>query len=243
MQKNSNLNNTIITFDNVVKTYSGNPEPTLQKLSFSVAEGEFLCIVGPSGCGKSTVLKIIANLEAIDTGTLQKPEDVSMVFQSDALLPWLTVFQNIAFGLSAINASRTKIQEQCEKYIALTGLKGLEQKYPRELSGGQRQRVGLARALAVEPQVLLLDEPFSALDTVTTEELHKDLYKIWQATKKTIIMVSHSIEEAVSLADRILLMKNGKVHEQFEINLPYPRREQEAVFMHHVQKIRHEFFK
>jgi len=215
----------------------------LREISFSVNEEEFFCIVGPSGCGKSTALKIIANLENISGGEVKKPESVAMVFQSGALLPWLNVFDNAAFGLKAQGASDKKISEEVNKYISLTGLTSLENKYPRELSGGQRQRVGLARALAVSPQVLLLDEPFSALDTVTTEELHKDLYKIWQQTKKTIVMVSHSIEEAVTLAGRIMLMKAGNVETIFEIKLPYPRREQEAAFMHDVQKIRNEFFK
>jgi len=237
------MDNPIISFTKVSKTYPGNPEPSLREISFSVNQGEFFCIVGPSGCGKSTVLKIIANLESVSGGEVKKPDEVSMVFQSGALLPWLNVFDNVAFGLKAQNASGRKISEECNKYINLTGLTGLENKYPHELSGGQRQRVGLARALAVAPEVLLLDEPFSALDTVTTEELHKDLYKIWQATKKTIVMVSHSIEEAVNLADRIMLMKAGAVQTIFPITLPYPRREQEAAFMHDVQKIRKEFFK
>ena len=241
MQKNLN-SNSIINFDKVSKTYSGNPEPSLNLVDFTVNQGEFFCIVGPSGCGKSTALKIIAGLENVDSGTVQKPDEVSMVFQSGALLPWLTVFENVAFGLRAQNASEKRINEQCDKYINLTGLSTLEEKFPRELSGGQRQRVGLARALAVEPKVLLLDEPFSALDAGTTEELHKDLYKIWQATKKTIVMVSHSIEEAVSLADRIMLMKAGKVEQVFEITLPYPRREQASEFMHDVQNIRKKFF-
>ncbi|MFI5205473.1 MAG: ABC transporter ATP-binding protein [Candidatus Paceibacterales bacterium] len=233
----------IISFEDVTKTYPGNPEPSLKSISFKVNQGEFFCIVGPSGCGKSTVLKIIADLENINSGKLEKPKAVAMVFQSGAVLPWLNVFDNVAFGLKAIGAAPKKISDEVEKYISLTGLNELENKYPRELSGGQRQRVGLARALAVSPQVLLLDEPFSALDTVTTEELHKDLYKIWQQTKKTIVMVSHSIEEAVTLADRIMLMKAGRLENIFEIKLPYPRREQEAGFMHDVQKIRHEFFK
>ena len=243
MQNDTSSNNKIISFDKVTKTYPGNPEPSLKEISFNVNEGEFFCIVGPSGCGKSTALKIIANLESISSGEIKKPADVAMVFQSGALLPWLNIFDNVAFGLKTQGASDKKITDECDKYINLTGLSSFENKYPRELSGGQRQRVGLARALAVSPQVLLLDEPFSALDTVTTEELHKDLYKIWQQTKKTIIMVSHSIEEAVGLADRIMLMKAGSIEKIFEITLPHPRREQEAAFMHDVQKIRKEFFK
>lgn len=232
----------IIEFSNITKTYPGNPLPTLHEVSFNVEMGEFFCIVGPSGCGKSTVLKIIADLEKINSGEVKKPAEVSMVFQSGALLPWLNVYENVALGLRAKNAPEKKVQEECAKYIEMTGLSEFVQKYPRDLSGGQRQRVGLARALAVEPQVLLLDEPFSALDTATTEELHRDLLKIWHATKKTIVMVSHSIEEAVNLADRIMLMKAGRVEQIFEIKLPYPRREQETGFMHDVQSIRKKFF-
>ena len=165
-----------------------------------------------------------------------------MVFQSGALFPWLSVYDNVAFGLIAKGLPQYKIKEETGKYIAMTGLTQFEHKYPRDLSGGQRQRVGIARALAVNPDVLLLDEPFSALDTATTEDLHKDLLKIWQQTKKTIVMVSHSIEEAVTLADRIMLMKAGKVFETFDITLPRPRREQEALFIHDVHRVRNKIF-
>lgn len=232
----------MIKFINISKIYPGNSKSSLQDVSFEVQDGELFVIVGPSGCGKSTVLKIIAGLEAVSGGEIQAPKDVSMVFQTGALLPWLNVFDNVALGVRAQKYGEKKVAEQCEKYIHMVGLKEYEKKYPHELSGGQRQRVGLARALAVEPKVLLLDEPFSALDTATTEELHKDLLKIWQATKKTIVMVSHSIEEAVSLADRIMLMKNGKMEQVFTINLPYPRREKEAEFMRDVQNIRKRLF-
>ncbi len=232
-----------IQFDRVGKVYSGNPEPALSSVSFEVRSGEFFCIVGPSGCGKSTVLNIIAGLDRATSGTVVAPKNVAMVFQTGALFPWLTVYENVAIGLKVIKTSEKKVAEECLKYIAMAGLADLAGKYPHELSGGQRQRVGLARALAVNPQVLLLDEPFSALDTATTEELHKDLYKIWQQTKKTVVMVSHSIEEAVSLADRIMLMKAGRIEQIFNIALSYPRREQEAAFIRHVQEIRSMFFK
>ena len=215
----------------------------MTSVSFEVKDGEFFCLVGPSGCGKSTILKIISGLDQQSSGQVSKPGGVAMVFQTGALLPWLNVYDNAALGLKAKNVPEKKIAEVCGRYLDMVGLASLAQKFPRELSGGQRQRVGLARALAVEPQVLLLDEPFSALDTVTTEELHKDLYKIWQQTKKTIVLVSHSIEEAVALAGRIILLKTGRVEEIFNISLPYPRREQEAAFMHDVQNIRRMFFK
>lgn len=230
----------MIVFDRVNKIYSDNTQ-ALKEVSFEVADGEFFCIVGPSGCGKSTLLKIIAGLETATSGEVQKPENISMVFQSGALLPWLSVYENVALGLEAQGLDKHKIKEKAQKYITMVELQDFELKLPRDLSGGQRQRVGLVRALAVDPQVLLLDEPFSALDTITADELHRDLIKIWQATKKTIVMVSHSLEEAVTLADRIMLMKNGRVAEFFQIRLPYPRREQAHSFIEEVHKIRRRF--
>jgi NitT/TauT family transport system ATP-binding protein len=232
----------IINFKNIYKFYSGNINPSLDGVSFSVQDGEFFILVGPSGCGKSTILKIIADLEKESSGEVVKPESVSMVFQSGALFPWLNVFDNVALGLRAQKLPEKKVLDIASKYIEMVGLSDFILKYPRDLSGGQKQRVGLARALAIDPKVLLLDEPFSALDTATTEELHKDLIKIWQSTKKTIVMVSHSIEEAVSLAGRIVLMKTGKIDHAFEINLPYPRREQAHSFIEEVHKIRSQFF-
>jgi len=229
----------IISFNKVFKIYD--TAKALDDLSFEVEKGQFFCLVGPSGCGKSTVLKIIAGLDKETSGQVLKPADVSMVFQNAALLPWLNVFDNVAFGLKGKRDSRL-IKAETSKYIEMTGLKDFEYKFPHELSGGQRQRVGIARALAVNPEVLLLDEPFSALDTATTEELHKDLLKIWKTTNKTVVMVSHSIEEAVTLADKIMLMKSGHNEEIFSVTLTRPRREQEALFMHDVQIIRKKFF-
>src|SRR5262249_34994340 len=144
--------------------------------------------------------------------------------------------------LRANNLSKRKANQAVAKYLDMMGLVDFLSKFPRELSGGQRQRVGIARALAVEPQVLLLDEPFSALDAKTTEELHKDVLNIWSQTRTTIVMVSHLIEEAVSLADRIILMKNFSVSTVFTIDLPRPRRESGELFSHEVNKIRREFF-
>jgi NitT/TauT family transport system ATP-binding protein len=227
----------------ISKTYFGASAPALRDVSLQVGDKELLCIIGASGCGKSTLLKIIAGLEHPDKGEVAVPGPLSMVFQSGALLPWLTVKENAEFGLRAKkNAPRT-IEEGGKKYLEMVGLSDFADKYPRELSGGQRQRVGLARALAVEPKLLLLDEPFSALDPKTTEDLHKDLLKIWQETGIAVVMVSHLIEEAVSLADRVVLMKNGSIEEVFKISLPYPRRENGVTFHEEVQKIRRAFFK
>jgi len=232
----------IIEFKNVGKRYLGERTPAVHDISFSVAEGEFVCLIGPSGCGKTTVLKLIAGLEEKTTGTITRPDGVSMAFQSGALLPWLTVFDNAALGLRQRKERAEKISQAVDRELRSVGMLTLHDKYPADLSGGQRQRVGIARALAVDPPVLLLDEPFSALDAKTTAELHDDLTKIWRETKKTVLMVSHLIEEAVSLGGRVILMRDGTIDQTFQIDLPYPRRESEH-FHREVMKIRREFFR
>ena len=232
----------IISFDHVGKVYEPLGTVALTDVNFSMTEGEFTCLVGPSGDGKSTILKLIAGLEAPTSGTIIKPARVAVAFQSAALLPWLSVFENVALGLRAQHMPEKKIAEIVRTHIAMVDLQGLEHKRPPELSGGQAQRVGIARALAVDPDVLLLDEPFSALDPKTTAELHDDLLKIWRETHKTILMVSHVIEEAVSLGGKVILIKGGRVAHEYPITLPYPRREQGEAFLHDIQKIRKEFF-
>ena len=232
----------LIAFEKVSKRYPGEDKPALRFVTLHVAEGEFVCIVGPSGCGKTTVLKLIAGLESPTTGTIQKPEKVSMSFQAGALFPWLTVFENVALGLRAKHMSESEITRIVDRQLEMLGMLRMYDKYPADLSGGQRQRVGIARALAVDPAVLLLDEPFSALDPKTTAELHDDLIKVWRQTKKTIVMVSHVIEEAVSLASRVVLMKEGTIDSVFPIGLPYPRRESDN-FHKDVMRIRKEFFR
>jgi NitT/TauT family transport system ATP-binding protein len=241
MPNDSNLNNPIISFDRVSKAFEGGAV-ALRDVSFSVSRGEFVCIIGPSGGGKSTILNIIAGLEKETSGMVKKPKNISMVFQSSALLPWLTAHENVIFGLEG-HVDKDAIQKEGEKYLLMMELGGMAKKFPRELSGGERQRVGIARALAVKPSVLLLDEPFSALDPKTTEELHKDLIKIWRETKTTIVMVSHLIEEAVALSERVMLIKNYTVQKTFSIDLARPRRENEAEFAKVVLEVRREFFK
>jgi ABC-type nitrate/sulfonate/bicarbonate transport system ATPase subunit len=229
----------VISFEKVSKVYEKpTPEEALRDFNLSVEKGEFVCFIGPSGCGKSTVLKIIAGIEKISEGKVVKPENVSMVFQSGALLPWLTVSDNIALGLSTKKISKETLSVKVAEYADLIGLADYLEKYPRELSGGQRQRIGIARALAVQPKVLLLDEPFSALDVKTTDELHKDLLKIWKKTGTTIVMVSHLVEEAVALADRVVLIKNHGVAKIFPILLSRPRRENGENFEEIVREIR-----
>lgn len=223
------MNNNTIILERAGKSYIKGLW-AVKDISFRVEKSEFFSLVGPSGSGKTTVLRLIAGLEVPTTGTIAKPNSIAMVFQSGALLPWLTVEENVAFPLRLKNPQKEAIQKTVEKYIEMVGLGSFAQKYPRELSGGQRQRVGIARALAVEPEVLLLDEPFSALDPITTDELHRDLLSIWQKTKKTIIMVSHSLEEAVFLSDRIGVMQNGEIKKVVGIDLPRPRKIDSEIF-------------
>ncbi|MDE2213147.1 MAG: ABC transporter ATP-binding protein [Patescibacteria group bacterium] len=244
MHNDSNSNSEpAVAFEAVGKTYEPLGTVALRNASFRVSRGEFVCIIGPSGEGKSTILKIIAGLEHESSGSVRRPQRVSMAFQSGALFPWLTVEENIELGLRPMHLPNKKMTEIVRQQVELLELGGLEKKRPPELSGGQAQRVGIGRALAIDPDVLLLDEPFSALDPKTTAELHDDLIKIWEHTHKTIIMVSHNIEEAVSLADRVLLVREGQVEREYPVALPYPRREQGEAFLHIVQEIRKEFFK
>ncbi len=210
--------------------------PVLEDISFSVEEGEFVAIVGPSGCGKSTLLRIINGIVPATSGqVLYRGRQVdginlecALVFQSFALMPWLTVKANIEMGLEARGVNSQERERIVSFYIDKVGLDGFEEAYPRELSGGMKQRVGLARALAVEPRVLLMDEPFSALDALTAINLREELLDIWQApdmSVHTIVMVTHIIEEAVELADRILVLSShpGRLTADLKVNLPRPR--------------------
>lgn len=224
-----------IVLDSITKIYLGKKK-AVNALSLTIPKGEFFCFVGPSGCGKSTVLKLIADIEPKTNGTIEKNGKIAMVFQSGALLPWLTVAQNVSFGLTMQGKNRS-----IEEYLHLVDLYPLRNRYPRDLSGGQRQRVGLARALAIEPDILLLDEPFSALDLHTTEELHTYLLEIWQQTKKTIIMVSHSLEEAVLLSDRVGIMRDGELIKVVPITLSRPRSPKETHYTNVLNNIQKEF--
>jgi NitT/TauT family transport system ATP-binding protein len=208
----------------------------LNEMSFSVERGEFVALVGPSGCGKSTLLRIINGIVPATSGQVlyngQQVDGINpecaMVFQSFALLPWLSVKANIELGLEARRLPPAERERLATRYIDKVGLDGFEEAYPRELSGGMRQRVGLARALAVEPGVLLMDEPFSSLDALTAIGLREELLDLWQAADspvKTIIMVTHIIEEAVELADRILVLSTGpgRLVGDIKVELQRPR--------------------
>lgn len=205
----------------------------LQDVNLEVKKGEFLVIVGPSGCGKSTLLDMIAGLAfpnsgelTIDNKAITGPAlDRGIILQGYALFPWRTVQQNVEFGLEIKGVPKNQRHPISQKFIELVGLTGFENRFPHELSGGMKQRVAIARALAYDPEVLLMDEPFAAVDAQTRETLQDELLRIWEETHKTIIFVTHSIDEAVFLADRVAVMtaNPGKIKEVVNINLPRPR--------------------
>jgi NitT/TauT family transport system ATP-binding protein len=206
----------------------------LDDVTLRIAEGEFVCLVGPSGCGKSTLLNIIAGLEHPDRGIVQADGKAVgepgphrlMMFQEAALFPWLTVLGNVLFGLKLINnLSAAERREKAEYFLELVGLKRFMHSNIHELSGGMKQRVALARALAPNPSVLLMDEPFGALDALTREQLYGDIQGIWSQHRKTIVFVTHNVREAVCLGDRVILFSPhpGRIREEFSIPLPRPR--------------------
>jgi NitT/TauT family transport system ATP-binding protein len=206
----------------------------LDRVSLNVAEGEFVCVVGASGCGKTTLLNIIAGLERPDSGTVLadgKPvtgpgRERLVMFQEPALFPWLNVFGNVLFGLKLKpNLTRKDRHDVAKYYLELVGLSRFERANIHELSGGMKQRVSLARALAPNPRVLLMDEPFAALDALTREQLYGDIQEIWKARRKTIVFVTHNVREAACLGDRVLLFAPhpGRIQEEFVVKLPRPR--------------------
>jgi len=206
----------------------------LDDVTLRIAEGEFVCLVGPSGCGKSTLLNIIAGLEHPDRGTVKADGEAVdepgphrlMMFQESALFPWLTVLGNVLFGLKLSNSmSAAERREKAEYFLELVGLKRFMHSNIHELSGGMKQRVALARALAPNPSVLLMDEPFGALDALTREQLYGDIQRIWSQHRKTIVFVTHNVREAVCLGDRVILFSPhpGRIREEFAIPLPRPR--------------------
>lgn len=212
----------------------------LDSVSFIVNKGEFLCLIGPSGCGKSTLLRILAGLIKANEGKIKiEKSALTMVFQNFALFPWLSVRDNISFGLKMQGQSAKSIAKQVNKYIEAMGLAGFESKHPKELSGGMKQRVGIARALTMEPAVLLMDEPFSSLDAFTANKLRQDLLQIWQQKKMTIVMVTHLVEEAVELADEAIVMtaSPGTVKAKIKVDLPRPRDKRSKEFYRYVDEI------
>jgi NitT/TauT family transport system ATP-binding protein len=215
------------------KTNDGSRLLALDDINLKVKAGEFLCIVGPSGCGKSTLLHLIAGLHRASSGSVLVDDKVVegtgtdriLIFQELGLFPWLTVGQNVEFGMKMKAVPKAERKEKTEYYLRLVHLSQFKDSYAHQLSGGMRQRVALARALATEPDVLLMDEPFAALDAQTRDLLHDELERIWAATGRTIIFVTHNVREAVRLGDRVALMtfRPGRVKHQYLIDLPRPR--------------------
>jgi NitT/TauT family transport system ATP-binding protein len=212
---------------------AGSPSPVrvLENIELGVTAGEFVCLLGPSGCGKSTLLNIIGGFVkptegtvAIDGDPVDGPDPRRIfVFQERGVFPWLTVEQNIGFGLFKLSDAEKR--ERIAHYVQLVGLRGFEKSYPRELSGGMKQRLEVARALAVNPDVLYLDEPFGALDSITRLQMRRELLRIWHAERKTILFVTHDIEESVQLADRVVVLsaRPGRVRSIVHIDIPHPR--------------------
>jgi NitT/TauT family transport system ATP-binding protein len=215
----------------------GKEKNVLSDISLNIPDGSFGVLVGGSGSGKTTLLRQVAKLLRPTTGFVKADGPTAMVFQNGALFPWETAHGNISLPLIAAGLKEAEIEKRVKEALEKVGLADFKDKFPRELSGGQRQRVGIARALAVEPKILLLDEPFSALDINTAENLRQDLLKIWQELKITILMVSHSVGEAVELAEAIYVLKDGHLHRAVEIDLPYPRHEHAHEFMEIVKKV------
>jgi NitT/TauT family transport system ATP-binding protein len=225
----------MLQVQNLCKTFQGGRGTleVLRDIRFNVAAGEFISIIGPSGCGKTTLLRILHGLEPATSGTVsvsgkrvEAPSPSSaMVFQQFNLFPWLTVARNIAFGLEVAKLASAQRKERTDRFVRLVGLQGFSEHYPHELSGGMQQRVGLARALALDPEVLLLDEPFGALDAITREELQREIAVILAQSPKTVVFITHNMDEAIFFSDRILVMgtRPGRIVEEVRVDLPRPR--------------------
>lgn len=233
----------ILSIKNLKKTFPKDDGEmvAIENFNLDVKNGDFVCILGPSGCGKTTLLRMVAGLEPLTSGSMKvSGEDIEgpgsdrgMVFQEFGLFPWRNVKKNVEFGLELKGIPSEKRAEISQKYVELVGLKGFERSYPKELSGGMKQRVGIARALANDPAVLLMDEPFGALDAQTRNQMQMELLRIWKETKKTVLFVTHSVDEAVFLADRIVVMTSrpGTVKNLWNIDLPRPRDRASSEFI------------
>ncbi len=214
-----------------------------EQVNFAIARGEFICVIGHSGCGKSTILNILAGLDQPSQGVaLMEGRDIAgpsldhgVIFQNHSLLPWQSTLQNVSFAVAARHRdwSRAQILDHSRQYLDLVGLNGVEDRRPSQLSGGMRQRVGIARAFAIEPKLLLMDEPFGALDALTRGTIQDELVRICQQTTQTAFMITHDVDEAMLLADKILLMTNGpkaRIAEIVEVSLPRPRSRSTVIF-------------
>ncbi|HEX7404768.1 MAG TPA: ABC transporter ATP-binding protein [Candidatus Nanopelagicaceae bacterium] len=224
---------------NITKYFGA--ERVLDNVDFDLTSGSFTSLVGPSGCGKTTMLRIIAGIEKAGGGTIEingvsSAKDVpalGVVFQQGSLLPWKSVQKNVAFGLELAKLDKAEIKERVARALEMVHLTGSEKKYPHQLSGGMQQRVGIARALALDPPILLMDEPFASVDAQTREELHDELLHIWEKSRKTVLFVTHSIDEAIVLSDEIIVMaaRPGRIISRLKVDLPRPRTEESAHLM------------
>jgi NitT/TauT family transport system ATP-binding protein len=226
----------VIRLDHVEKTYRtrrGDLVHAVEDITLEVGLNEFVTLVGPSGCGKSTLLKLVAGLVPATRGSIRVRDapvsepfpDVGFVFQQPVLLPWRTVLDNVLFSIEMLGLDSRQYRKPAGDLLELTGLAGFETKYPRELSGGMQQRVAICRALLPDPSLLLMDEPFGALDAMTREEMSLELLRVWEERKKTILFVTHSIPEAILLADRVVVMttRPGRIARVLDVDLPRPR--------------------
>ncbi len=224
----------IIEMSGIEKVYAGrNPVTALTGVDLAVGDGEFIALLGPSGCGKSTLLNIVAGFEQPTGGALtiegappRKPgPDRAVVFQESALFPWLTVRDNVTFGPRIQRKPRGSFEAEAQRYIDLVGLTGFEKHYPDQLSGGMKQRVGIARCLLMQPKLFLMDEPFGALDAQTRLQMQELLLGVWESLKRTVIFITHDIDEAIFLADTVYVMsaRPGRIRSRNPVNLPRPR--------------------
>jgi NitT/TauT family transport system ATP-binding protein len=232
---------TLIALEDVSKTYataSGGGVHALDDVSLEIRDGEFVCVVGPSGCGKSTLLRLLAGLDSFEQGRLAMDGEpilgpsprVGVVFQAANLLPWLSVRENVRLPLR-VGGRHPPAEARVDALLEMTGLGDFGKRYPYELSGGMQQRAGICRALARDPEVLLMDEPFGALDALTRERMNLELQRIWQANRKTILLITHSISEAIFLADRVIVMsaRPGRILKELSVNIPRPRSFDEII--------------
>jgi NitT/TauT family transport system ATP-binding protein len=216
-----------ISIRHVIKRFG--PVRAIDDVSVEIAEGTFFMIVGPSGCGKTTLLRILGGLETVTSGEVviaesgKKRPQYSMVFQGDSIFPWMTVWDNAAYGLRMRNAPKGEVQDSVAHWLDRTGLTKCAQLYPHQLSGGMRQRVSIARAFANDPEILLMDEPFSALDEQNKTILQQELLRIWEEDKKTVLFITHSVDEAVTLGDRIMVMSASPGRAKMLIDVPLER--------------------
>jgi len=237
------IDSPFLKVENLSKSYKADAPPVFDGINFEIERGEFVCIIGHSGCGKTTILNVLAGLEEATGGyaymldrEIKGPSlDRGVVFQGHALMPWMTVLQNVAFAVKSKypDWSKAQIEEHSRKYLAMVGLVNAENKKPSELSGGMKQRVGIARAFAIEPKMLLLDEPFGALDALTRGVIQDELLKICSQTKQTVFMITHDVDEAILLSDKIMLMSNGPNARIAEIVINTLPKDRKRASLHH----------